>query len=280
MTLLDEWRAVCLQNESGPDNWCRLSNAGMAGCGLSFGVNQFDLHTNPAAPVVLARVLRAARAAHAGLAITEASIVEIEAGALGLPAAGVAADAVAAGLIGPVNQALATDTGKTELMAESDIALAGDVAYLEHWIGGLSDAAGASTFLAESPPGDLLCLDFFNLFGKPTKVTTFLEGGNVTLNGGTPVPAVSSPVSLSDLLRYMLSTQQGAGPARDQRAEVLRRLNNVLAVARPAWGWSAWPAKDATWFTTALATVLASDNPHIAQSRSDGLYAVLEELAG
>jgi hypothetical protein len=280
VSLVDQWRAICLQNESGPDSWYVLSNAGMAGCGLSFGVNQFDLNTNAKAAEALARVLRDAKAAAPGLAITEADILAIEAGALDLAASAIAPETEPYRLVPLVNAALATQAGKAMLMVVSGEALAEDVAFLRAWTADLNDVVGGATLLSDGTAAQLLCLDFFNLFGRPTKLTDFLEGRAVSLVQ-VVVPPVVPPAGVTDLLRYMLLTKQGSGGAADERAEVLRRLNNVMQIAAPQGGWPVWSAKDETWFTTDLADILTTPQAgSIAHNRDDGLYDTLMALAG
>ncbi|EJL37552.1 hypothetical protein PMI01_00630 [Caulobacter sp. AP07] len=279
MSLVETWEAACMANESGPDTWNVLSRAPMDGCGLSFGVNQFDLHTNQTARSALGRILRRAKAAEPGLDITEAQIATIEAGGLSDVAASIADDSPAGQLIRPVNQALATEAGKAALKAESDTALIKDVTEFEAWREGLVDGElGSKALLRASLAAQLLCLDFFNLFGPPTKISVFLCGGSVALNDkqNHPEPVVAR-TSLTDLLRYQLATRQGSGPRSDQQPEILRRMNNVLLLSRPATGWPLWRDKDKAWFRTKLRPIL--DTPGvIAERRANGLYGELVPL--
>ena len=124
----------------------------------------------------------------------------------------------------------------------------------------------------------MLVLDYENFFGMMGPVfRRYLAGKSVTLAGGT-IQAMA-PVSFTDIMRFSLATKQGSGAARDERAEILRRMNNVVKF------YAKLPAKieltnrDIAWLKGDLKTTLGDDgNAFIKKKLATGQYGALTAL--
>jgi hypothetical protein len=274
--MLDAYWEVCLVNESGGEGNV-LSDAKMDSGenGYSFGVKQFDLKTNGEGGDILAQTLAAALGS--GI-VTEADISAIRGGALKRTAGQVDADASLTALKKRVNAALALTPVRERLHTLTRDWMAGEVTALDTDIDAISNAVGGRSFVQSSETARLLLLDYKNFFGKNIpKFISYLSGGNPLLNGTQPLEPVAGEVSLTDLFRFVLWTKQGSGPGRTQRADTLRRLNNVVRIGKSR---DAAPiastTKDKLWLTEVLKPMLGSANQFVRRQRESG---ALEELA-
>lgn len=274
---------ILLENEAdqGRVAYC-LSDAQMTNNknGLSFGFNQYDLATNGKAKGVLVGLLRAARSTDPSLALTEADVATIEAGKLSRTAhdlkAGKGEGLV--GLMQRVNAALGTAEARKAIDADYAAWLGSTVADFKERVSGLDDAIGSKSYLESSRLGRMLMLDYENFFGAMgNDYKQYLIGKSVTLAGGTI--QADAPLSFTDIMRFSLSTKQGSGSARDQRAEILRRANNVVKYFVRTQADVGLSDRDSAWLKSDLKAMLsAGGNEYIKKKLASGEYDALKVL--
>jgi hypothetical protein len=273
---------ILLENEAnqGRVAYC-LSDARMTNNknGLSFGFNQYDLATNDKARGVLVGVLKLARSSDSPLMLTEGDIAAIDAGRLALTAheMRVRTDDELMRLIVRVNAALGSPEAKKAIDADYAVWLVATIADFKSRIGRVDNAIGSRTFLERSTLSRMLMLDYENLFGKMGPVyRRYLAGKPVTLAGGTIQAA--KQLSFTDIMRFSLSTKQGSGLARDERAEVLRRMNNVVKFYVKSSAQIALTDHDIAWLKSDLKTILNDSSESIEKKRAKGQYDALTSL--
>lgn len=281
--LLRKAHEVLAENEArgGAIAYC-LSDARMTNArnGMSFGMKQYDLAQNPRALGLLLDVLGVARSAR-GVALQDADLAQIRSGRLSRTAVALRASGEAdlPALLARVNQALASAPGRDALDRIHREDLARDLDILRAWLDGLSDTVGARRWFAGSDLGVLLLFDYRNFFGTSNAAfRAYLNGEPGRL--ANPVPAIQGDISFTDLFRFILATKQGSGRARDERAEILRRLDTVLRVEEALGGPIQPTPKDRSWLAGDLRRMLeAAEYPAIRRNRERGLYRRLEALA-
>ena len=274
---------ILLENEAdqGRVAYC-LSDAQMTNNknGLSFGFNQYDLATNDKAKGVLVGLLKTARAADSSLTLTETDVAAIDAGKLASTAHKLKAgtDEELVKLMQRVNAALGSPAAKKAIDADYVVWLTATIADLKTRVDMMDDTIGSKTYLEGSVLCRMLVLDYENFFGTMGPMfRQYLAGQSVTLTGGT-IHAVG-PISFTDIMRFSLSTKQGSGAARDERAEILRRINNVVKfyVSSPAK--IALTKHDITWLKSDLSTMIGDGgNAFIKNKLATGQYDVLLKL--
>lgn len=274
---------ILLENEASQGRlaYC-LSDAQMTNNknGLSFGFNQYDLATNPRAKGVLVEVLKAARTADPSLGLTEADVTAINAGKFMATANELRAgtDNELVWLMERVNAALSSPAAKKAIDDDYRAWIAATIADLNARLGSMDDTIGSKTYLEGAVLGRMLVLDYENLFGAMgSGFRHYLAGRSVTLKGGT-IQAVAL-VSFTDIMRFSLSTKQGSGGARDERAEVLRRINNVVKFYVSSRSGIALTETDVAWLKSDLKTILTGDsNAFIKRKLVSGQYDALKKL--
>lgn len=277
-TLLDAYWRVCLLNESGGEGNA-LSDAGMDSddYGYSFGVKQFDLLKNDEAGRVLAKTLEAV-VGDPGCTVTAGEIAEIRGDLLKRKISEVDESGTLRDLVARINVALTLQRARDRLSELTRDWMAGEVDRLSADVATISNDHGARDYILESTLAQLLLLDYKNLFGDD--ISTFKDllcGEEITRDDGRLVAAIEGTTSLSDLLRYVLSTKQGHGPGRAQRPEILRRLNNVIHIGDdPAT--IELTEKDRRWLVEELSPMLDSENEFVRREREDGEYDTLLAL--
>src|SRR5262249_21192738 len=109
----------------------------------------------------------------------------------------------------------------------------------------------------------LLIMDYRNLFGDISgKLKPFLMTGAVTMTSGL-VKTSSPAVAVSDIMRFILNTKQGAGGQVNERAELLRRMGYAVTIARTNGDQTAWTQDDRDFFARALPEIL--DDPCVSR---------------
>jgi hypothetical protein len=280
--LLQAYWLICLENESPEEGAASLTDAKMGNGknGYSFGVKQFDLATNAEAGDVLAAVLAAGNGVD-GVQIAAADLDAIRSGALALPVADIEDDPVLVALLARADAGLKRPGSHVELKRLTLAEMAKDVALVEEQLAGVSEAIGARAVMARGSFGALFLLDYENLYGSNIdKLSDFLAGGNVPLNGGLAFARSPDPFHLMQLLAYVLKTRQGSDTGQAGRSEILRRMNTVVTHASTADG-GALPLGDAdrAWLRDVLAPVIGGDANHwIRRYRDAGLYGALQKL--
>ncbi|MFZ1992063.1 MAG: hypothetical protein WAW96_20090 [Alphaproteobacteria bacterium] len=281
--LLTELNAVFLENESagGRVAYC-LSDAKMTNGlnGLSFGFNQYDLRRNSNAASILADILEKAHAANPELSLSQADIDSIRAGKLSFAANSLSAivDETLGKLLNDVDAALSTAAARRAINERYIDSLRNDVATLDTEVSALSETVRAKSYLSTNRLGRLVLLDYENFLGHMGRqFKSYLNGEMVTLKAGTI--SISGAASFTDIMRFYLATKQGAGANRDERAEVLRRLNNVVKQSEAIEGAAALAESDKAYLSGSLADILSDpDNPFIKAKRVSGQYRSLEKL--
>lgn len=274
---------ILMENEAnqGRVAYC-LSDAQMTNNrnGLSFGFNQYDLATNDKARGVLVGLLKIARSADSSLTLTEADVTAIDAGRLALTAQELRAstDEELVSLMLRVNAALGSPAAKKAIDADYAAWLLATIADFKTRIGTVDDTIGAKTNLERSVLSRMLVLDYENFFGIMGPVfRQYFSGKPVTLKGET-LQAIA-PLSFTDIMRFALSTKQGSGAARDERAEVLRRINNVVKFYIGSSAKIALTDRDIAWLKSDLKVILEEDsNVFVKKKLATGQYEALRSL--
>jgi hypothetical protein len=247
--------------------------------GLSFGFFQYDLAQNRAAAGILADILRSV-VDLPDVDLTHEDIRTIRAGGLSQTAPVLRASTSKSKkrLIERVNRALATELGVAELNADFVLHIEKAIENNDGRVGRLTDTVGARALLQSNGAARLLLLDYENFFGSfGEQFKGFLNGEPQRLVAGTIV--IDAPAATTDIINFYLSGKQGSGSARDQRAECLRRINNVLRYSEEAQGPIVLTARDKTYLTEVLKPILDStDNPHIARKRAGHQYDTLLKI--
>ena len=76
-----------------------------------------------------------------------------------------------------------------------------------------------------------------------------------------------------------MTTKQGSGAARDERAEILRRINNVVKFSVMSRGEIVPSDRDVAWLKRDLKTMLAdTSNDFIRNKLATGQYDALKSL--
>jgi hypothetical protein len=271
--------AVILENEAkgGSVAYC-LSDAQMTNDlnGLSFGFMQYDLKSNKEAPRTLARLLTDARAADPSLQVTDTDIAQIQSGALSDTAHHLKAshDVELSALIHRVNAALSSPAGKAATDREYVDSLKAKVGSLNKRIGELSDEVGARTYSRADSLGRLLLLDYEHFFGDMVISSRGFSAAYHKSSGAAPSRSKATRHSRTS---WTSSSRPSRGPAaRDERAEILRRINNVVKLHV---GTVKLSEGDRTYLTTKLKPIIdGTDNPSIKDKRRLGEYDVLAKL--
>jgi hypothetical protein len=177
-----------------------------------------------------------------------------------------------------VNAALGSPAAKKAIDADYVAWLAATITDFNTRVANLDDAIGAKTYLKGAMLGRMLLLDYENFFGAMgPSFKQYLAGKSVRLKGGTIQAA--SPVSFTDIMRFSLTTKQGSGAARDERVEILRRINNVVKFSVKSQGDIVLNDRDVAWLTGDLTTMLADDsNDFIKKKLATGQYDALKSL--
>jgi hypothetical protein len=189
--LLPAIRAALAMNEVGgdPSRAYRLSFAGQAGSGASFGIFQADCAANPRALATLGRILQDAKVPELGL---DHIIATLHAPCRTNPLSASDAALVDAAFSSAPGRALvdALDQLSFDTVLD-DLSLALDAAAEA----GNSIEPGAQIAVA------LWC----NMSGVPTLLRRWLGGAAVD-EGGVRIAPPSNPVSLADIERYLTRT--------------------------------------------------------------------------
>jgi hypothetical protein len=275
--------SILLENEAGQGRvaYC-LSDARMTNNknGLSFGFNQYDLATNDQAKGVLVSLLKTARMADPMLALSEPDVAAIEAGKFAPTAHDLKAgdDLELVKLIDRVNAALSSVAARKAIDEDYAAWLKATIADFDGRAARLDDAIGARAYLRDGVLGRMLMMDYENFFGAMgNEFKHYLAGRAVALTGGTI--QAEAPISFTDIMRFSLTTRQGAGAARDQRAEILRRINNVVKFYISQRGEIALLNRDIAYLAGDFKTILADEsNSHIRKKRENGEYDALAGL--
>jgi hypothetical protein len=184
-------RAALAMNEVGGDSSraYRLSFAGQAASGASFGVFQADCAANPRALATLLRILQGAKVPGSELA----RILEpLRAPCRVNPLNGQDTALVDTALASAQGRGLVDALDRLSLDAVlADLGLALDAAT----VAGNSIDPGAQIAIA------LWC----NMSGRPTTLRSWL-GGNAVSENGVRIEAPSQPISLADIERYLTHT--------------------------------------------------------------------------
>jgi hypothetical protein len=275
---------ILLENEArgGRVAYC-LSDARMSNGrnGLSFGFNQYDLASNPAAKARLAEILGKVAAAPRP-PISRADVARVARGGLSERTVDLRAsrDRETLALIGTVNTALSTsEVARAEIDRDFVTSLRATVVDAGTRIDTIADTVGARTLLQRDDLARLILLDYENFFGRfGPQYRGFLEGRPQNLNGGRVTVAIERDASVTDLIAFYLSGKQGAGKNRDERAECLRRINTVIRLYgadRPI----ALSPRDRTYLTKTLAPMLDDpDYPFVRTNTARGVYGALTKL--
>lgn len=247
--------------------------------GLSFGFFQYDLARNRAAAGILADILGVV-VDLPNVGLTKEDISTIRAGGLSQTAPVLRASTSNSKkrLIERVNQALATELGVAELNADFVLHIEKAIKSNDARVGKLTDKVGARTLLQSNGAARLLLLDYENFFGSfGEQFKGFLNGAPQRLTAGRIM--IDAPASTTDIINFYLSGKQGSGPARDERAECLRRINNVLRYSEEAQGALVLTKRDKAYLTEVLKPILdGTDNPHIVEKRAAHQYDTLLKI--
>jgi len=278
--LLDAYWNLCLVNESSLESAEKLTDAHMDGGknGYSFGVKQFDLKTNEEAGALLADILDQF-VGSAGSALKPDDVAKVRGDALKLSAGDVDASADLKALVARINATLALSGAKTLLHEKTRGVMEGEVKATLSQIEEFGDAVSGASFFKQGLFGPLFLLDYKNFFGNSIEtLTKFVAGDTVTLNNGINVVKASDPFVLTDLMHYILSTKQGSGSGKTGRADVLRRISNIVREVRND-GALPLTTVDVTWLTTILDGILNGQaNQFIVSQKQAKTYHDLIDL--
>jgi hypothetical protein len=255
---------IFMENESlgGKVAYC-LSDAKMTNGknGLSFGPRQLDLAANREALPILLRILDNPHVRYVSKISPLEDIKRIKAGDLSRRAELIRADPDKSleALMRKVNSALREPESRSTLNREYAQQLAKDVDDISGVLNNISNRVGSKDLIGSGPFTKLFVLDYKNFFGELTALTSYLNGNSVRI--GLPrktIGPISAPASVSDLFIYVLGTKQGGGSARDERAEVLRRMNTVVSVTTKRQHPFILSEKDNIYFSGEFKTILLS----------------------
>jgi hypothetical protein len=271
-----------LENEAkgGRVAYC-LSDARMTNGknGLSFGFFQYDLATNPAAPVKLVGILERV-VGNPDAQITKADIRKIKTGGLSdkAPELRASTDQSKRELIERVNNALSTELATSEINSDFISSIAAAIKHNDQRISRLTDKVGARTLLQGNNTAHLILLDYENFFGAyGDQFEGFLNGEPQKLRAGTV--SIDAPATTTDIINFYLSGKQGSGSKSDERAECLRRINNVVRYAQEIDGPITLTARDKSYLTHTLKPILdGTGNPYIIKKRAEHQYDALLTL--
>ena len=277
--MLDE---VLRENESlgGRAAYC-LTDARMTNGlnGLSFGPNQLDLATNTESLPYLLNLINRLTKEREEADLTDSEIGRIRNGALSKKATLIRQDADESlqTMMLKVNLILRSDAARQVMNSDYANHLQQEVSAINESLKDINNKVGGRTLIAENPFAKLLILDYQNFFGKRISgLKSYLSGNTVRI--GYPVKTVGpivAPASLSDLIHYALSTKQGSGAARDERPEMLRRINTIVRVSKRHHGAFRTSSKDSSYFRGSLKQMLEAESVAGRGNR----YAALWELA-
>jgi hypothetical protein len=160
---------------------------------------------------------------------------------------------------------VAIDADFTETVSQA-------VETLQREIGSVPDAVGTVTYLKSDRLGQLIVLDYENFLGAlGPQFKGYLAGEPQILN--KMQIQIKRPASFTDIMRFYLTTRQGAGGASDQRAEVLRRLNTIVKVYQENETAIYVSSRDKVFLTKELQPILNNkSNPYIAIKKTHHLY--------
>ncbi|WP_149336829.1 hypothetical protein [Neorhizobium sp. P12A] len=271
-----------LENEAngGRVAYC-LSDARMSSGknGLSFGFFQYDLKQNPAATLILVDILESV-VDIPDANISKADVRNIKAGALSQKAPELRASTSQSKrrLIERVNSALATELGVAEINAYFVSGMQSTIKNNDQRVSMLTDKVGARTLLQNNNTARLILLDYENFFGAfGNQFRGFLNGEPQNLKAGTI--SIGAPAATTDIINFYLSGKQGSGPANDERAECLRRINNVVRYAQEIDGPIALTDRDKSYLMQTLKPILDdTGNPYIVKKRAGHQYDALLTL--
>jgi len=279
-----EFVKVLLENEAngGRVAYC-LSDARMSNGrnGLSFGFFQYDLAQNDAARFLLAKILERI-VGFQDSSISPSDIQTIKKGRLSqvAPVLRASNDLRLRDLIERVNKSLATKLGRDEINADFILNIRRTLDDNSKLINNIDDKAGSRSLLVSNNAARLLLLDYENFFGSITlqsKFLSYLSGRPTALKSGTII--VTAPASTMDIANFYLSGKQGSGPASDERAECLRRINNVVRFYEETEGALNLNERDKVFLSQRLKPMLDdSTNKYIQKKRKSHEYDALIKL--
>ncbi|MFD2052638.1 hypothetical protein ACFSQT_05810 [Mesorhizobium calcicola] len=273
--LLVDFVDVLLENEAagGRVAYC-LSDAKMTNGlnGLSFGFIQHDLASNSGSKKILAKILDSVLASGPDTGLTQQDIDLVKSGALDIRAPVIRAskDKRLLALIQRIHHALSgNEIAAAEINADFTLTVQRDAARLQSEIAPVSDAVKSVTYLKTNRLGQLVVLDYENFLGSMgPQFKGYLAGEPETLRG-TEIK-IESPASFTDMMRFYLSTKQGAGGASDQRAEVLRRLNTIIKIYKRNEGEIPLSDRDKAFLTQELRPMINDKSNAFIQKKKRG----------
>lgn len=251
------------ESDNGRVAYC-LTRSGMVESGLSFGVSQLDLRTNTKAWSVLVGILQQAARQYPNLSFDNNELSYLRSRLVGISAPR-ARDLLKQNdpkldlLLVRVSDALKSDSSRAVIDAIHTEDVKSKVVFISRVQNDMrSSSVGAGKLLETSLVAKLLVRDFRNLFGSITgKLEPFMKTGVVKMTSGT-VSKKAQNLTVSDIMQFVLMTKQGAGCRPNQKAELLRRMGNVIDIARAHGDKTAWTPEDRHFFKQTLPTILAS----------------------
>jgi hypothetical protein len=259
------YHQTMMVNESGDGRFAYcLTRSGMEESGLSFGVSQLDLRTNPKAWPVFAGILQQAGRDHASLVFDDAELSHMKAQLVGKKKAPKARDLLKQDdprldpLLVRADEALKSDASRQTIDTIHTEHVKNEVAFVTRTQEDLrSSSVGAGKLLETSLVAKLLIMDYRNLFGDISgTLKPFLMTGAVTMPSGRPVNMSGQTLAVNDIMRFILETKQGSGCKANERAELLRRMGYAIDIARANGDQTHWTQEDRDFFAQALPAIL------------------------
>jgi hypothetical protein len=222
-TMLPAIRAAIKANEIGSGDPYKLSYAGKANSGASFGIFQNDTAANKQALATLKSILQAAK-------LPGPQVTRI----IGLVSIPQLVDPLTPEDSEAANDALSSADGKKAVDALDEKRLKVICGYLD-------DAVSASTNPIEGKAQLGICM-WCNMTGPPTTMLTWLRGSAVDLLGGRVEPP-GNPVSFDDLTRLLIYTTffvenpgnwQHFADSAEEGAKLLPHFSTTLRTVRSA----------------------------------------------
>lgn len=247
-----------------------LTRSGMLESGFSFGVSQLDLRTNTRAWPVLDRILRQAGREHPSLSFDDNELSYFQSRLVGMMAPR-ARDILRQDdpkldlLLVRANEALKSESARAVIDTIHTEHVKKELVFISRVQDDMrSSSVGAGRLLENSLVAKLLIMDFNNLYGGISeKLAPFMRTGVVKMKSGTIVSTKGQNLMVSDIVRFILTTKQGAGCKPNERAELLRRMGNVIDIARAHGDKTAWMPEDQEFFTQTLPAIL--DSPCVSR---------------
>jgi len=279
-TFITAYHKLMLENESreGRIAYC-LSLSSMDKSGLSFGVSQFDLRTNPAAWPALRIILTAVEKSEpygSALKLTplENKAVELKLAFPDAPNGNTLIDPSKRSVeldsaIRKINDSLKTPTGMN-LINDLTIRHLKSIGTIdENLRNQLSTKSKvfAGKLLNTSIASRLYIQDYSNLFDgiNDTMLPLLLNGQAQYPKSNTRISITSDRANFSDMIRLALGTDQGKKCQVDGRSEVLRRIKNVVVIARESGETIPQTAIDRKYFSGELRKII--DSPCVSKHR-------------